>query len=104
MSVDKYKSSVQVPVSGLISIRERAEALQCDQLQLVRIIMALNLESGTLPGCVSDINTDEIKAPFPFALSSDFVEALGGRDKARDYVRWAIVEGLDKSPLAPPGD
>lgn len=38
----------------------------------------------------------------PFRLDEDVVERLGGKERARDYVRWAIVEGLDKSPLAPP--
>lgn len=101
---DSYKSSISVPTFPLESFKERAQALRVDPLQLARLIVTWSLERGSLP---EDLSLPEhlaagSRSTLAFQVDGEFVEQIGGRRRFRDALRWAIVEGLDLSPLAPP--
>lgn len=100
----EYRSSALIPVKPLRLFKLRARQLDMPALQLAKAVLTLAFEAGCLPDVPGVGDEGEEKAVFPFALPGELVVQLGGKDRARDLLRWAIVEGLDKSPLAPPGD
>lgn len=98
-----YNSSTLVPSESLDRFKRRAAALRVGTLSLAKQVLALAEEGGYLPDSLESQDEGKGEARFRFALPADFVRELGGEDRARELLRWAIVEGLDKSPLAPPG-
>lgn len=102
MSQEDYRSTMLIPLTPLRKFKKRAEHLRVSALHFARAILVLALDNGTLPAEPPEMDSEEEKLPFPFALDPDLVERLGGRERARELLRWAIVEGLDQSPLAAP--
>lgn len=99
-----YKSSTAIPSEAFERFSQRASVLQIGVLSLAKQILALAKEAGELPQRVDPLKPGGKTSSFKFSLSSDFVEGLGGEERARELLRWAIVEGLELSPLAPPKD
>ena len=97
-----YKSNVFAPIEDIKRVKVRAKSLRIAASQLARLVLVLAIERGDLPESVPDIPQDVDKMNFPFVLDSEIIKILGGRDRARDYVRWAVMEGLDKSLLSTP--
>lgn len=103
-TMTRYRSSISVPSEALARFKKRAQDLYLANLSLAKEIVALAREKGELPERLESADGSGTMSSFPFVLHEDLVEKWGGEERVRELLRWAIVEGLELSPLAPPKD
>ena len=97
----EYRSTAYVPLEDAKRTKARAQELGVPSSQIPRLILTIAIEQGSLPKDPPSLPEEVDRSVFAFALSKETVKALGGEERARDYVRWVVMEGLWESPLAP---
>lgn len=100
MVAEKYRSTLGVSTSKFSAFKKRADELHMDALQLARLIVVLALENNMDRSLLTCEDPPGMKTPLGISMDYEIVKELGGREQARNAIKWAVYEGYKHIGLA----